>query len=93
MDDTVVADVPRAIPSILADTARLGFGMASDAQTGALLRRTVVASKPGGRVLELGTGTGAATAWLLDGMTADATLLIGRLRPGRAGGGAAPPGP
>ena len=74
MDDSVVADVPRAIPSILADTARLGFGMASDAQTGALLR-VLAASKPGGRVLELGTGTGAATAWLLDGMTADATLL------------------
>jgi predicted O-methyltransferase YrrM len=25
-------------------------------------------SKPGGRLLELGTGTGVATAWLLDGM-------------------------
>ena len=74
MDDTLVADVPHAVPGILADTTRLGFRLASDTQTGSLLR-LLAASKPGGRMLELGTGTGAATAWLLDGMTADATLL------------------
>ena len=47
--------------------------MASEARTGALLR-TVAASKPGGRLLELGTGTGVATAWLLDGMDVGAHL-------------------
>jgi predicted O-methyltransferase YrrM len=41
----------------------LDFGMASDPLTGALLA-TLAASKPGGRFLELGTGTGGATAWL-----------------------------
>jgi predicted O-methyltransferase YrrM len=34
----------------------------------------LAASKPGGAFLELGTGTGIATAWILDGMDAGATL-------------------
>ena len=37
--------------------------------------RTLAASKPGGRFLELGTGTGVATAWLLEGMNARSTLI------------------
>jgi predicted O-methyltransferase YrrM len=41
--------------------------MASEPRTGALLR-ALAASKPGGRFLELGTGTGLATAWILSGM-------------------------
>jgi predicted O-methyltransferase YrrM len=41
--------------------------MASEPQTGSLLR-TLAACKPAGRFLELGTGTGVATAWLLAGL-------------------------
>lgn len=48
--------------------------MGSDHLTGSLLR-TLVASKPSGMVLELGTETGLATAWLLDGMDAQARLI------------------
>lgn len=47
--------------------------MASEPLTGSLLR-CLAASKPGGRLLELGTGTGVATAWLLAGMDAEARL-------------------
>lgn len=47
--------------------------MASEPRAGALLR-ALAASKPNGRLLELGTGTGLATAWLLDGMDAESTL-------------------
>jgi len=47
--------------------------MASEPLVGTLLR-TLAASKPGGRFLELGTGTGIATAWLLDGMDANSLL-------------------
>lgn len=65
---------PPALPAILVATVALGFGMPSDAETGALLR-TLAASKPGGSLLELGTGTGLGTAWLLAGMDAHATLL------------------
>jgi predicted O-methyltransferase YrrM len=55
-------------------TAALGFHMPSEADTGAMLR-LLAASKPGGRLLELGTGTGLATACLAAGMGADATLV------------------
>ncbi len=36
--------------------------------------RTLAANRPGGRLLELGTGPGVSTAWLLDGMDSTATL-------------------
>ena len=35
----------------------------------------LAASRPGGRLLELGTGVGVGTAWLLSGMTDDARLM------------------
>jgi predicted O-methyltransferase YrrM len=48
--------------------------MASDLWTGSLLR-TLAATRRGGSFLELGTGTGLATAWLLDGMDQESTLV------------------
>jgi predicted O-methyltransferase YrrM len=51
----------------------LDFRLASEPLTGCLLR-TLAASMPAGVLLELGTGTGVATAWLLDGMNPDARL-------------------
>ena len=48
--------------------------MNSDLLTGSLLR-TLAASKPGGACLELGTGCGLGTSWMLAGMDADATLV------------------
>ena len=47
--------------------------MASDPLTGSLLQ-VLAASKPGGTCLELGTGTGIATAWLLAGLDPSSTL-------------------
>ena len=73
MEDLKFITQPSEIPSILAETARMNFGMASEPLVGALLR-TLAASKPGGRFLELGTGTGVATAWLLAGMDSASTL-------------------
>ena len=64
---------PRQLPMIQEATKIHGFGMASEALTGALLR-SLAASKPGGNLLELGTGTGLATAWLLAGMDVAAKL-------------------
>jgi predicted O-methyltransferase YrrM len=66
--------VPAALAGIEADTRQLGFAMASEPRTGALLR-SLAASKPGGRMLELGTGTGVGTAWILDGMDGASTLV------------------
>ncbi len=67
-------NLPSVLPQIEEATARSGFGMASDRVTGTFLR-TLAASKPGGALLELGTGSGLSTAWILDGMSDDATLI------------------
>ena len=74
MDELTYTHNPASLDSILRDTAELGFDMGSDPRTGALLR-TLAASKPGGRFLELGTGTGIATAWILGGMDKSAELI------------------
>ncbi len=74
MNDTVDLGRPTALNAIERDTTTVGFTMISESRTGALLR-TLAASKPGGAFLELGTGTGASTAWILDGMDPAATLL------------------
>jgi predicted O-methyltransferase YrrM len=73
MDDLDYIRQPAALASILERTRALNFKMASEPRTGALLR-TLAASKPSGRLLELGTGTGIATAWMLAGMDGNSTL-------------------
>ena len=73
MRDDVFFSEPPALAGILRDGARVGFRLASEPRTGSLLR-VLAGSKPGGRLLELGTGTGVATAWLLAGMDAATQL-------------------
>lgn len=73
MNDLAGLHEPKSIQAIWADTRAAGFTMASEPLTCSLLR-TLAASKPGGRFLELGSGTGLSTAWLLDGMDARSRL-------------------
>ena len=74
MDDLTYIQEPPALTQILERTQALNFTMASEPRTGALLR-VLAATKPLGRLLELGTGTGVATAWLLAGMDEGSTLV------------------
>lgn len=64
---------PDAYSDIADRTKEVGFTMPSDLSTGTLLR-TLAASKPSGKLLELGTGTGLSTCWILDGMGETASL-------------------
>lgn len=66
--------LPSAYEAIDLATKASGFNMASDIQTCSLLK-TLAASKPSGRFLELGTGTGLSTSWILAGMDRNSTLL------------------
>jgi len=66
--------LPPQYEAILAKSRDLQFTMNSDVLTGDLLR-TLVSAKPGGRVLELGTGCGLGTCWLLDAMDREARLV------------------
>lgn len=74
MNETLFLNPPKALQPIEARTQELAFASASEPRTGMLLR-ALAASKPAGRMLELGTGTGVATAWLLDGMDSASTLI------------------
>ena len=73
MNDTDIRNIPAVLHAIRHDTAQHGFTMASEPKTGSLLC-ALAASKPGGRFLELGTGTGVGTAWLLAGMDSASRL-------------------
>jgi predicted O-methyltransferase YrrM len=78
------SDLPTDLPylvrkcQMVAD--RNNFIWSSEPRTGALLR-TLAASKPGGRFLEVGAGVGVGAAWLLSGMDAASRLTTLELRP------------
>lgn len=73
MNDLKHLNEPKSIREIDADSRAVGFTMPSDPLTCSLLR-TLAASKQNGRLLELGSGTGLSTAWILDGMDANSHL-------------------
>lgn len=73
MNDTIISGIPGQYQSIKAASDQLEFNMASDLYTGSLLK-TLAASKPNGRLLELGAGTGLATAWIVSGMDEKSSL-------------------
>lgn len=74
MNDLSNPNEPKSLPAICADTLASGFTMASEPLT-CSLRRTLAASKPSARFIELGSGTGLSTAWLLDGMDSGSHLI------------------
>lgn len=64
---------PKTYNAIVQASEKLAFDMPSEVDVNALLR-TLAAVKPQGHCLELGTGTGLASAWLLDGLGANGHL-------------------
>lgn len=67
MDQANILDTPELYSDLISKSKEIGFTMPSDLYIGTLLK-TLVASKPGGSFLELGTGMGLSLAWILDGM-------------------------
>src|SRR5437764_14300438 len=74
MNDQTDLNPPAVVAALLREADALGFRLSCEPLTGSLLR-TLAASKPGGTLLELGTGVGVGTAWLLAGLSAGARLL------------------
>jgi len=74
VESTIIQQQPSAYDSIKKATEALGFLQMSEISTCSLLK-TLAATKPSGEFLELGTGTGLATAWILDGMDEESTLI------------------
>ncbi|MCT9007372.1 O-methyltransferase [Streptomyces rhizosphaerihabitans] len=66
MDD-MPSRFPVSLPALRAAARAAGFIRSCEERTGSLLA-VLAAACPGGRILELGTGVGEGTAWLLSGM-------------------------
>ena len=73
MNETVEV-YPKQYEKILKATQEIGFPQLSELPIGPFLS-ALAASKQSGSLLELGTGTGLCTSWLLHGMSADSTLI------------------
>jgi predicted O-methyltransferase YrrM len=74
MDDLAAIRRPPQYERILQRSRDAAFTMNSDVLTGSLLR-TLAAARPAASLLELGTGCGLGTCWLLDGMDAESSLV------------------
>ncbi|MFW2439461.1 MAG: O-methyltransferase, partial [Arenicellales bacterium] len=72
MKDTVKI-YPVAYEEILKDTNNIGFDQLSDPLLGSFLS-TLSATKVSGDFLELGTGSGISTSWILHGMDSCSSL-------------------
>jgi predicted O-methyltransferase YrrM len=74
MTDEITQNIPQTYFDIDKATKENGFMMPSEIKTCSLLR-TLAASKPSSKFLELGTGTGLSTSWILDGMDEDSSII------------------
>jgi len=72
MNDTINT-YPKYFNEIMDKTKECGFDQLSDANLGSLLS-TLISSKPNSKILELGTGSGLSSSWILDGMDSNSTL-------------------
>jgi predicted O-methyltransferase YrrM len=73
MDDNQII-LPNQYISIQKASDEIAFSMPSDLQTGSLLR-TLIASKPNGSFLELGTGTGLSLAWMMEAIDNQSVVI------------------
>lgn len=64
---------PEKSELIAIDAEAMGFKMSCDIETASFIR-TLAASCKSGKLLELGTGAGISTSWILDGMDNESSL-------------------
>ncbi|WP_373517239.1 O-methyltransferase [Pricia sp.] len=74
MNDTNIQNKPKILQKIQGKSEEIGFTMPSDIYIGTFLK-TLIASKPKGRFLELGTGIGLSLSWTVDGMDRESHLI------------------
>jgi predicted O-methyltransferase YrrM len=74
MTEDINQDIPIEYLNIDKATKENGFTMPSDILTCSLLK-SLATSKPSGKFLELGTGTGLSTSWILEGMDRSSSLI------------------
>ncbi len=63
-------ELPERVLTAYERAATTAFHLAGEAEMGILLAVLAAAVRSGGRVLEIGTGTGVGLAWLVRGLSA-----------------------
>jgi demethylmenaquinone methyltransferase/2-methoxy-6-polyprenyl-1,4-benzoquinol methylase len=78
--------MPPLVAQASANALRCGFTLSCDPDVGRLLAVLAAAVPAGGRILELGTGAGVGTAWLVHGLAdrSDVELITCECDPGTA---------
>ncbi len=74
MNDAVIHDMPAIYEDMVRKSLEIGFTMQSDSYVGTLLK-TLLSSKPGAHVLELGTGIGLSLSWMIEGLDENSKLI------------------
>ena len=74
LDNQQTIRLPKNLAVIRQQSAAAGFGSDLDVRAGALLR-VLAAIRPGGFVLQLGSGRSETTAWLADGIAITTQLI------------------
>ena len=74
MNDSIIQDIPEIHTDIALKSKEVGFTMPSDLYVGSFLK-TLIASKPKGRFLEIGTGIGLSLSWMIDGLDSGSKLI------------------
>ncbi len=74
MNQSNILDIPKVYPKLEARCSEIGFTMPSDIYIGTLLK-SLIASKPNARVLELGTGMSLSLAWMVEGLDEHSELI------------------
>lgn len=74
MNQSDIRNKPSIHATVEAKSSQIGFSMPSDLYVGTLLK-TLIASKPCGNFLEIGTGIGLSLSWMVDGMDDCGTII------------------
>lgn len=74
MQEENITDIPKIYQEIQRKSEEIGFTMPSDLYIGSLLK-TLISSKPGANILELGTGIGLSLSWMIDGLDENSSLI------------------
>jgi predicted O-methyltransferase YrrM len=74
MNQLDIRDFPLELEKLENKCKEIGFEMPSDRLAGSLLK-TLIASKPTGKFLELGTGIGLSLAWMIAGMDQSSSII------------------